>query len=177
VGGEVAPARRLLHAHRRIASDDEAAMATPALRFTAGERHVDVAALEDLEALADRLDATEPLEEHAQIVGCDAEDLDVDILRVAAEESIAHPSAHHQRAPASVSDGSGDVEGPGINHGQHWNAGMQECRNAGTQECRNAGMEACIGQISIGLRPHRLVSQSLNPGATAPRNASPLPSR
>ena len=59
VDGEVAAPRRLFDRHVRIAGDDEAAMPAPGLRIAPRQRHVDVADLVDLEALADRFDAAE----------------------------------------------------------------------------------------------------------------------
>ena len=91
-----------------IAGDVEAAVAAARLRIAAGQRHVDVADLVDLKALADRFDAAERLEQGAKPIGREAEDLDVDVLRVAAEQPIAHPAADDQRAAAGLRDRPGD---------------------------------------------------------------------
>ena len=80
VDREVAPPRRLLERHRRIAFDGEALVSAAGLRFAARQRHVDVAELVDRKRLADRLDAAQRLQQREQRVLRDAEDLDVEIL-------------------------------------------------------------------------------------------------
>ena len=113
VDGEVAPARRLGDRHVRIAGDDEAAVAASRLRIAPRQRHVDVADLVDLKAFADRFDAAERLEQRAQTIAGEAEDLEVDVARLGqAEQPIADPAADDQRAAAGVADGGGDRCGP-----------------------------------------------------------------
>ena len=110
VDGEVAPPRRLGDRHVRIAGDHEAAMAASRLRFAARQRHVDVADLVDLKALADRLDAAERFEQRAQTIAGKAEHLEVDVARLGqAQQPIANPAADNQRAAAGVADGGGDA--------------------------------------------------------------------
>ena len=100
VDGEIAAPGRLLDRHRRIALDGEAAMAAAGLRVAARQRHVDAADLVDREALADRVDRTEPRQQVAQRIGGDAEHLQVDVLRRPAEQPIADPAADDQGAAA-----------------------------------------------------------------------------
>ena len=65
-----------------IALDREAFMAASGLRLTAGQRDVEAAHLVDRKALADEVDAPERLEEAAKVRGADAEDLEIEILRL-----------------------------------------------------------------------------------------------
>ena len=111
VDGEIAPPRGLLDRHLRIAGHDEAAMAASGLRVAPRQRHVDVADLVDLEALADRFDAAEPFEKRAQSISSQPENLEIDVRLLGfrqAEQPIAHPAADDQRATAGVGDGGGD---------------------------------------------------------------------
>ena len=55
-------------------------MPTARLRFAARQRDVDVARLVDLEALADRFDATEFFDNRAHALGGKPEYFDVDIF-------------------------------------------------------------------------------------------------
>ena len=85
-------------------------MAASGLRIAPRQRDVDVADLVDLKALADRFDAAERLEQRAQAIAGEAEDLEVDVARLGqAEQPVAHPAADNQRAAAGVTDGGGDA--------------------------------------------------------------------
>src|SRR3954469_12388744 len=93
-------------------------MAASRLRVAARQRHVDVADLVDLEALADRFDAAERLEDLPHALRRDAKDLEVDVLRALAvargrsgQDSIAHPAADDESAAARVAEGGRDVAG------------------------------------------------------------------
>ena len=114
VEGEVAPAGSLGDRHGRIAGHVEAAVAASRLRLAPRQRDVDVARLVDLEALADGFHATERLEHRAKALGGEAEDFDVDVLRIAADQAVAHPAADDQGAAAlgadSRRDGAGEIE-------------------------------------------------------------------
>ena len=108
VDREVAPARGLRDRQVRVAGDLKALVPAPDLRLAAGERHVHAADLVDREALADRVDAAERLEQRAQGAGGHAVDLEVEVLRRASEERVAHPAAHDQGASALVAHPPGD---------------------------------------------------------------------
>ena len=82
-------------------------MAPADLRLAAGQRDIDLADLVHREALADRLDPAEALQQCPQRRRPDAEDLDVDVLRRQAEQPISHPSADDERAAASLADSLG----------------------------------------------------------------------
>ena len=132
----------------RIAGHDEAAVAAAGLRLAARQRHVDVADLVDLKALADRLDAAERLEQRAQPIAGNAEDLDVDVLRLAAEQPVADPAADDQRAAAGVARrrvamSRATIDGP-------WRA------EAPSPLCASGSV----------LRPKRFTTRSVKPGAT-----------
>ena len=86
VDGEVATACGFLDRHRWITADLESLVAPSALRFAAGERHVDVAdglvghsQFVDRKAAADGFHSAELLEQRRQPVFGDAEDLEVDV--------------------------------------------------------------------------------------------------
>ncbi len=107
---EVAAARGVGDRHRRIAGHVEPAVAAARLRFPAGQRDVDLSGLEDLKAFADRLHATERFEQGAEAIGRKAEDLDVDVLGVAAEQPVAHPPPDDQRTATGLVDRTGNLE-------------------------------------------------------------------
>src|SRR2546425_4564372 len=83
-------------------------MAGAGLRFAARQRDVDVAGLEHLKTFADGLDAAERLEQRFQAIRGNAEDLDVEVLRVAFHQAVAYPAADEERASARVADGKSD---------------------------------------------------------------------
>jgi hypothetical protein len=82
-------------------------------RVATRQRHVEVAELVDLKALADRFDAAEGLQQLAQPVGGEAEHLDVDVRRVdvGTHQAVAHPAAHDQRASPCVAYAARDLCG------------------------------------------------------------------
>src|SRR5262249_27724059 len=98
VDREVAASCGVLDGHPRIARDLEPAMAAARLRLAARERHVDIARLEHLKALADGLDAAQRLEQRLHAIGRNTEDLDVDVFDGQAHQSIAHPAADDECA-------------------------------------------------------------------------------
>ena len=106
VDGEIAPPGGLLDRHVGIADDDEPLVSAPGLRVSPRQRHVDVAELEHLKALADRLDAAERLEHAPQPFARHAEHLDVDVRRLVSEQAVADPAADDERAAAGVADGA-----------------------------------------------------------------------
>ena len=67
--------------------------------------------LVDLEALADAVDPPEPLENRAEPRSRNPEDLEVEILRGMAEQVVANPAAHDERAAALVPDRPRDRDG------------------------------------------------------------------
>ncbi len=77
---EIATPRGIRNRHRRIARDVEGFMAAADFRFTARQRHVDVADLEDLKTLADRRHAAVTLEQIAKSIRWYPEHLEVDVL-------------------------------------------------------------------------------------------------
>ena len=104
VDREVAPPRRLVDRHDGIAGDDEAAVSAAGLRVAARQRDVDVADLVDLEAFADRFDASEGFEHRAQAIAGDAEDFEVHVRRARPAEqqrSRTQPPTTRARPPAS----------------------------------------------------------------------------
>ena len=118
VDREIAPARGLFDRHRGIAGDDEAFVAAPGLRVAPRQRHVDVAELVHLEALPDRFDAPERLEQRAQAVAGHPEHLEIDVALLGlgqAHQAVAYPAADNQRAAAGFSGRIGDV-----NHKTLW---------------------------------------------------------
>ena len=132
-----------------IAGDDEAAVAAAGLGIAPRQRDVDVADLVDLKALADGFDAAEGLEQRAQPLAGDAEDLEVDValLRLRQpEQPVAHPAADNQRAAASLTHGFGN------------------------RACVHRSADAFAS--CTGLRPKRLTTLSVNPGANALRMTS-----
>ena len=121
VDREVTPARRLVDGHPRIALDDEALVAAAALRLAAGQSDVDGAQLEDRKGLPDRLDPPERAEDERQLVLRHAEDLEIQVLRGAAQQAIPHESADGQGATALSPDVFGDPGGvlDEIERGRH----------------------------------------------------------
>ena len=99
--------------HRRIAGDVEPPVAAARLRFAAGQRHVDVADLVDLKALADRLDAAERFEQRR---AADRRGGRTPRGRCPStsrpQQPIAHPAADDERAAAGVADGARDLAAP-----------------------------------------------------------------
>ena len=89
----------------------EALVPASGLRFPPWQRDVDVAELEHLEALAHELDSSERFEQLAQPGRRDAEDLDVDVFRLTAEQPVADPAADDERASAFAANGFGDLSG------------------------------------------------------------------
>ena len=74
-------------------------MAAASLGFPPRQGDVDLPHLKNGEGFADRVHAIDALEQCSQ-AGCRyAVDLEVDVLRVAAEPPIAHPAADDQRTP------------------------------------------------------------------------------
>ena len=108
VDGEIAAAGGLLDRHRRVAGDVEPAVTATGLRFAAGKRHVDIAALVDLKALAHRFDATERLEQVPEAGRVEAVDLEIDVLGVAPHQAVADPAADDQRASTRVAHRGGN---------------------------------------------------------------------
>ena len=111
VDGEIAPPGGLLDGHVGIADDDEPFVSAPGLRVSPRQRHVDVAELEHLKALADRLDAAKCLEHAPKPFARHAEHLDVDVRRLVSEQAVADPAADDKRAAAGVADGPRDLDG------------------------------------------------------------------
>ena len=149
---EVAPPRGFLEGHVRIAGDVEAAVAAAGLRFAARQRHVDVADLVDLKALADGFDAAEAFEQRAHAVGRQAEHLEVDVRRASpAHQPVAHPAADDQRAAAGLADRLGDGAGRARRRCHSW------LREAAFPRDR------CF----TGWRPYLFTSRSQKPGAIA----------
>ncbi len=107
---EIATARGFGDRHGGIASHVEAAVPAAGLRFPAGQRDVNLSYLVDLKALADRLHAAESFEKRAEGTGCKAEDLDVDVLGVPAEQSVAHPPANDKRTTPGLIDRPGNLK-------------------------------------------------------------------
>jgi hypothetical protein len=107
VDREIPPPRRVLRRKRRVALDRKALVPAPGLRLAAGQRHVDAVDLEDRETFADLIHASERFKERAQRIGRHAEDFDVEIFRLAAEQLVSNRAAHDQRAPATRGDRSG----------------------------------------------------------------------
>ena len=83
----------------------EALVAAAGLRFAARQRHVDVARPCRPVKLSPTV-FTRPngVEQAVQRGAGQAEDLDVDVLGVAAEQPVAHPAADDERAAAGVAD-------------------------------------------------------------------------
>ena len=100
VDREVAAARRFLDRKVRIAGHLEAAMPASDLRFAPRQRDVEVRDLVDGEALADGVDGAERGEHVLEPIRGEAEDLEIDILRIAPEQLVADPAADDQRAAA-----------------------------------------------------------------------------
>jgi hypothetical protein len=73
--------------------------------------HVDVAQLVDRKGLADRFDTAQGLEQSAQPVFEDAEDLQVEVGGTVIQQAVADEPAHAQRAPARLANGEGDPAG------------------------------------------------------------------
>ncbi len=108
VDGEVAPPRGFVERHVRIARDGEAAMPAAGLGLAAGQGHVDRAELVDGEGLPHGLDAAERGQQPLQVVLRNAEHLEVEILRRAAQQAIADEAANGQRASAMRAHGFGN---------------------------------------------------------------------
>ena len=102
VDREVAPACRVGKRHARVALDREAAMSAARLRLAPGQRDVDGADLVHGKALAHRFDPPEAREQSRQIRGGDAEDLQIEILGVEAEQPVAHEPAHDPGAATGL---------------------------------------------------------------------------
>ena len=100
VDGEVAPSCGFRERHLGVAFDGEPAMFPAGLRIPPRQRDVDIADLVDGKALADDVDAAEAGEEVAQLAGGNAEHLEIDVLRDATHEAIAHPSTDDQCSSA-----------------------------------------------------------------------------
>src|SRR5262245_20301839 len=83
-------------------------MSAARFRLAPWERHVDVAELVDLEALSHCFHATNRLEESAQTIRGYAEDFEVEILIVAAEQAVANPPSNDQRPASGIPDRRGD---------------------------------------------------------------------
>ena len=108
VDGEVAPARGLGDAHRRIAVDLESGVPTAGFRLAAGQGDVDRAELEHREGAAHRLDAADGGEQSRQRVLGHTEDFEVEVLGMAPEQAIADVAADDQRPAATRPGGLGD---------------------------------------------------------------------
>ena len=102
VDGEVAPARGVGDAHRRIAVDLEAGVPTAGFRLAARQGDVDRPELEHREGAAHRLDPADRGEQSRQRVLGHTEDFEVEVLGVASEQAIADVAADDQR-PAATS--------------------------------------------------------------------------
>ena len=141
-------------------ADDEAAMTAPGLRLAARQRHVDVAALVDLEALADGFDAAERFEQRcAARCGIDAEHLDVDVLRLVPEQVVAHPAADNECAAAGALHGAGNLYA-----------------RVHTRVAHRGPHRGRFAQVllRIGSRPHRLRQPVAEPGRDGVEHGEPL---
>ena len=123
VDREVAPPRRLLGAHPRVAGDDEAAVAAARLRLAAGQADVDrqagVAAgpdLVDREGLADGVDGAVRGEQGAQAPRLQAVDLEVVVGARDAAHAVAHPAADQERAAAGRADRAAELDDGARDH-------------------------------------------------------------
>src|SRR2546426_8717486 len=83
-------------------------MAATRFRLTAWQRHIDVAGFINLKTSADGFDAPHRFEDLPQPLRGDAVHLDVDVLRIAAHQTVADPAADDERTTARVADGCGD---------------------------------------------------------------------
>ena len=104
VDGEIAAARGVLERQVRIPCHLEAAMAATRFRLAAGQRHIDVAGFINLKTATDGFDAPPRFEDLPQPLGGEAVHFDVDVLRLAAHQTVAHPAADDERAAARVAD-------------------------------------------------------------------------
>ena len=80
----------------------------PDFRLATGQGYVNVPDLEDWKTLPDRLDGAKSSEERRQSVGENTVNLEVDIFRRTAQQSIAHPAADDKRAAAGIADRARD---------------------------------------------------------------------
>ena len=83
-------------------------MTSAGLRLAPRQRDVDLAELVHLEALADVLDAAEAFEQLPETRSVEPVHLEVDVLRLAPHQPIAHPAADNQRPPAGRTDRRGN---------------------------------------------------------------------
>src|SRR5262249_31675793 len=82
VDAKITPATRLSDGHVRVAGALESLVSASGFRVAPRQRDIEIAELEHLKAGADGFDASERLEKWAQPIDGQAEDLDVDVLRL-----------------------------------------------------------------------------------------------
>ena len=124
--------------------DDEAAVAAAGLRLAARQRHVDVADLVDLKALADGLDAAERLEQRAQPIAGQAEDLEVDVASTRAGRAA-------DRAPSRRRSARGRRR-----RGRRRRSARASASVIARSRVMSASASVTAGHVRTGLRPKRL---------------------
>ena len=112
VDRQVASPRGGLEIQRRVHFDVEAAMSRPDLAVPSRQRKVDVEVGEPqhAEGATHRQDAAEALEQFLQGFEFQAEDLDVAVLGLVAEQAVAHIAAHGEGATAGGVDCASDLQ-------------------------------------------------------------------
>ena len=102
----------------RIRLHLERAVSEPELRLAARQGDVDVVALQlqDAERRADEVERERRGKRRLQLLGAQPVDLEVKVLRRAAEKPVAHAAADQQRAPARVPDKPRDVKNGRVPH-------------------------------------------------------------
>jgi hypothetical protein len=83
------------------------------LRFPSWQRNIEIGDLVDLKTLPNGVHAAEWREQFTQGSSIDAIHFEVDVLRVAIHEPVAHPAADDQCASAGPADDGGDIGGEG----------------------------------------------------------------
>jgi hypothetical protein len=132
-------------------------VAAPGLRFASGQRNIHVPELVHGKCLADDFDPSQLTEDHTQPILRHAEDFDVEVLRCAAEQSIADEAADNQRASAVALHQLGDVDGLGEDVGAHATIVLRRARvPKGGRRCMAPSPSTAI-DVAVGVTLVRLL--------------------
>ena len=138
VDGQVAPTRGGGEVELGVGLDDEAAVAGSRIAVAARQGEVDLEPLDSQypEDAPDRDDRAEPGQDPLEGVQIEAIDLDVGVLGLDPEQTVAHPASDHQSASARLGDGRHEGGGGHADEGDAFGSAGQLCPAGGGRRKR-----------------------------------------